>query len=89
MVQKSLDEQLDFAVVELFNTPIKEPFKPFSAVSVGSMDFILSDDQVQEYVGTGLYKHTITLIEETKEAERIICGAKSFTNPLVRDYTEG
>ena len=89
MVQKSLDEQLDFAVVELFNTPIKEPFKPFSAVSVGSMDFILSDDQVQEYVGTGLYKHTITLIEETKEAERIICGAKAFTNPLVRDYTEG
>lgn len=89
MVQKSLDEQLDFAVVELFNTPIKEPFKPFSAVSVGSMDFILSDDQVQEHVGTGLYKHTITLIEETKEAERIICGAKAFTNPLVRDYTEG
>lgn len=89
MVQKSLDEQLDFAVVELFNTPIKEQFKPFSAVSVGSMDFILSDDQVQERVGAGLYKHTITLIEETKEAERIICGAKAFTNPLVRDYTEG
>lgn len=93
MVQRALDESLDFAVIELSNTPIKEPFKPFMNVVIGSGDtaltFITAQDDVEERFGTGLYKHTITVMEKTKETERIICGAKAFTNPLVRDYTDG
>lgn len=92
MVQRALDESLDFAVIELSNTRIKEPFKPFMNVVIGSGDtaltFITAQDDVEERFGTGLYKHTITVMEKTKETERIICGAKAFTNPLVRDYTE-
>ena len=93
MVQRALDESLDFAVIELSNTRIKEPFKPFMDVVIGSGDtaltFITAQDDVEERFGTGLYKHTITVMEKTKETERIICGAKAFTNPLVRDYTDG
>lgn len=93
MVQRALDESLDFAVIELSNTRIKEPFKPFQTVVIGSGDtaltFITAQDEVEEKFGTGLYKHTITVMEKTKETERIICGAKAFTNPLVRDYTDG
>lgn len=93
MVQRALDESLDFAVIELHNNPIKEPFKPFMNVVIGSGDtaltFITAQDDVEERFGTGLYKHTITVMEKTKETERIICGAKAFTNPLVRDYTDG
>ncbi len=93
MVQKALDESLDFAVIELSNTRIKDPFKPFQTVVIGSGDtaltFITAQDEVEEKFGLGLYKHTITVIEKTKETERIICGAKAFTNPLVRDYTDG
>lgn len=92
MVQRALDESLDFAVIELSNTRIKDPFKPFQTVVIGSGDtaltFITAQDEVEEKFGTGLYKHTITVMEKTKETERIICGAKAFTNPLVRDYVE-
>lgn len=93
MVQRALDESLDFAVIELSNTRIKEPFNPFMNVVIGSGDtaltFITAQDDIEERFGTGLYKHTITVMEKTKETERIICGAKAFTNPLVRDYTDG
>ncbi len=92
MVQDALDESLGFAVVELINTPFKDPFKPFQDVVIGSgstaRTFITAQDEVEERLITRLYKHTITVIEITKETERIICGAKAFTNPLVRDYTE-
>lgn len=88
-IQQTLNEQLDSAVVELLNTPFSEPLKPFSPVVLGDMTYILAEDSVTEYIGQGLYKHSLTLIEQTKEAERIICGAKSFTRPLVHEYTDG
>ena len=88
-IQQTLNEQLDSAVVELFNTPFSEPLKPFSPVVLGDMTYILAEDSVTEYIGQGLYKHSLTLIEQTKEAERIICGAKAFTRPLVHEYTDG
>ena len=93
MVQKALDETLDFAVVELPNTRRKEPFTPFTPVEIGrgehAMSFIVAMDEVEEKIGANLYKHTVTVMEYTKETERILCGAKAFTNPLVRDYTDG
>lgn len=88
-IQRTLNEQLDSAVVELHNTRKSKPFAPFLPVSLGGETYILAEDVVTEVVGRNLYKHSLTLIEKTKEAERIICGAKAFTTPLVRDYTDG
>lgn len=93
MVQKALDETLDFAVVELPLTKRKEPFQPFTPVEIGTgeqaMSFIVAMDDVEEKIGVHRFKHTVTVMECTKETERILCGAKAFTHPLVRDYTEG
>lgn len=93
MVQKALDESLDFAVVELPYTRRKEPFAPFTPVEIGrgehAMSFIVAIDEVEEKIGANRFKHTVTVMEYTKETERILCGAKAFTNPLVRDYTDG
>ena len=93
MVQKALDESLDFAVVELPYTRRKEPFTPFTPVEIGqgehAMSFIVAMDEVEEKIGANRFKHTVTVMEYTKETERIICGAKAFTNPLVRNYTDG
>ena len=93
LIQKALDETLDFAVVELPNTRRKEPFAPFTPVEIGrgehAMSFIVAIDEVSTAYGTNRYKHTITVMEATKATERIMCGAKAFTNPLVRDYTDG
>lgn len=88
-IQQTLNEQLDSAVVDLLNTPFPEPLKPFTPVELGGVTYILAEDSVTEIVGQGLYKHSLTLLEKTKEAERIICGAKAFTRPLVHDYTDG
>lgn len=93
MVQRALDETLDFAVVELPLTKRKEPFEPFTPVEIGAgehaMSFIVAMDDVEEKIGANRYKHTVTVMEYTKETERILCGAKAFTHPLVRDYTDG
>ena len=88
-VQQTLNEQLDSAVVELTATPLSEPLRPFSRVLLGDTEYILADDTVTEKIGQRLYTHTLTLIEPTKEAERIICSAKAFTRPLIRKYTDG
>lgn len=93
LIQKALDESLDFAVVELHNTRRRLPFKPFTPVTIGHEDvstsFVVAIDEVSTAYGTNRYKHTITVMEATKATERIMCGAKAFTNPLVRDYTDG
>ena len=93
VLQKTLDESLDFAVVELHHMTRKDPFKPFTTATIGegetAMSFVVASDEVEEIYGTGRYKHTVTVMEKTKETERIMCGAKAFTNPLVRDYTDG
>ena len=93
MVNKALDESLDFAQIELHHMRRKDPFKPFTPVVMGqgssALSYIVAVDEVTALHGTGLYKHVLTLMEQTKETERIMCGAKAFTNPLVRDYSDG
>lgn len=93
LLQKSLDESLDFATIELHGMSQKEPFKPFTPVTVGegstALSYIVASDEVTEIFGQNRYKHVVTVMEKTKETERIMCGAKAFTNPLVRDYTDG
>lgn len=93
VVQRALDETLDFAVVDLPNTRRKEPFAPFTPVEIGrgehAMSFIVAIDEVEEKIGANRYKHTVTVMEYTKETERILCGAKAFTNPLIKNYIDG
>ena len=93
VVNKALDESLDFAQIELHHMRRKDPFKPFTPVVMGqgssALSYIVAVDEVTALHSTGLYKHVLTLMEQTKETERIMCGAKAFTNPLVKDYTDG
>lgn len=87
--RKTLDKSLDTAVVSLYGLTQKTPYKPFTAVSVGDDDYILADDSVTEVIGKNRYTHTLTLVEKTKELERIVIGGKSFTVPQVTDYADG
>lgn len=87
--RRTLDKSLDTAVVSLYGLEQKTPYKPFTAVSVGDEDYILADDSVTEVIGKNRYKHTLTLVEKTKELERIVIGGKSFTVPQVTDYADG
>ena len=93
LVTKTLDESLDFAQIELHHMTQAEPFKPFTRATIGTgasaLSFVVASDEATAIHGTGVYKHSVSLIEQTKETERIMCGAKAFTNPLVRDYTDG
>lgn len=93
VVQRALDETLDFAVVDLPNTRRKAPFSPFTPVEIGrgehAMSFIVAIDEVEEKIGANRHKHTVTGMEYTKNTERILCGAKAFTNPVVSDYADG
>lgn len=92
-VQKTLNDTLDTAQVELKNLKIKDPFEPFTDVvlKIGGKteNFFVAIDEVDEIVGIGLYNHMVTVIEYTKESERILMEAKAFTNPIVPNYTEG
>lgn len=92
-----LDNALDQAYMEMRVTPRKTPYKPFSLVEVKidenatsdnteTIRFYVSSDEVEVNMKTGKATHKILLIEETKILERYICSAKSFVNPLYRDY---
>lgn len=87
--RRTLDKSLDTAVVSLYGLTQKTPYKPFTAVYVGDDDYILADDSVTEVIGKNRYTHTLTLVEKTKELERIVIGGKSFTVPQVTDYADG
>lgn len=91
--QRTLNEELDTAMLTLVYMRDKAPIKPFTS-AVFEEDgvethYSVAVDNVKEIFGRRRYNHEITLIEETKITERIICEAKSFTQPLVRDYTDG
>ena len=92
-VQKTLNDTLDTAQVELKHLKIKDPFEPFTDVvlKIGGKteNFFVATDEVDEIVGIGLYNHRVTVIEYTKESERILMEAKAFTNPIIPDYTDG
>lgn len=87
-IQNTLNEQLDTAIIQLVAMRKKEPFKPFSNVQIGlenPLYYIVADDKVTEIIGKKRYNHEITLVEKTKELERIICGAKAFTQPVTKN----
>ena len=92
-----LDNALDQAYMEMRITPRKTPYKPFSLVEIKIdkteitddtevIRFYVASDEVELNMKTGKANHKLLLIEETKILERYICSAKSFVNPLYRDY---
>lgn len=92
-VQNTLNDTLDSAQVSLRNMKRAEPFEPMTdaVLTVNGVDtaYKVAGDEVLEVFGAGLYSHTVTLIEYTKEAERLIMEAKAFTRPKVPDYSDG
>ncbi len=93
-----LDEQLDEASLTLLNTSTAN-FKPFTRVNIElwnerenetlSLFFVISGDSADELpVGSGKYKHLITLIEETKYLERFIVRSHGYINSIIKSYTQ-
>nr|DAG15833.1 MAG TPA: hypothetical protein [Caudoviricetes sp.] len=70
-----------------------EPFEPMTdaVLTVNGVDtaYKVAGDEVLEVFGAGRFSHTVTFIEYTKEAERLIMEAKAFTRPKVPDYSDG
>lgn len=50
--------------------------------------YVVASDSVEEtQLGSGIYTHTLYIIELTKIAECVICDTLTFTNDLGRTYT--
>ena len=49
---------------------------------------LVGSDKVVTNTKTEISSHEILLVEETKELERVICSAKSFSKPLVKEYVD-
>lgn len=92
-LQNTLNDTLDSAQVSLHNMKRSEPFEPMTdaMLTVNGVDtaYKVADDEVLEVFGAGLFSHTVTLIEYTKESERLIMEAKAFTRPKIPDYSDG
>lgn len=92
-LQNTLNDTLDSAQVSLHNMKRSEPFEPMTdaVLTVNGVDtaYKVAGDEVLEVFGAGLYSHTVTFIEYTKEAERLIMEAKAFTRPKIPDYSDG
>ena len=92
-VQNTLNDTLDSAQVSLHNMKRSDPFEPMTdaALTVNGIAtaYKVAGDEVLEVFGTGRHSHTVTFIEYTKEAERLIMEAKAFTRPKIPDYSDG
>ena len=92
-LQNTLNDTLDSAQVSLHNMKRSEPFEPMTdaVLTVNGVDtaYKVAGDEVLEVFGAGRYSHTVTFIEYTKEAERLIMEAKAFTRPKIPDYSDG
>lgn len=90
--QFTLDDALDQAYIELRNSPVTDAYDPFTFVStklypqLTEYTWYISVDNCVVNQKTGLANHKILLIEETKILERVICRAKSFVRPLIKQY---
>lgn len=102
---KLLDEQLDYAQVELLQIK-KARFEPMTKASItitsktedgetqggifgdGVIEYLIADDESEETpVGSGIYNHTLTLIEYTKFLECFPLESLCFTNPRGNVYS--
>ncbi len=86
-----LDEQLDEGVLTLVNCDT-DIFKPLSRVEISLWNesapnevkeivMLVSSDSAEETpVGSGKYKHNLSIIEETKFLEGFICRSQGYVN---------
>lgn len=88
--QYVLDSALDNGVLNLFEIPRKDVFKPFTPITItkdsDTYTMYIASDKVTEIVGSGLYNHDLVLIEETKLLEKKVVDTNTTTQPLVHDY---
>jgi hypothetical protein len=92
-LQNTLNDTLDSAQVSLHNMKRSDSFEPMTdaVLTVNGVDtaYKVAGDEVLEVFGAGRFSHTVTLIEYTKESERLIMEAKAFTRPKIPDYSDG
>lgn len=92
-VQKTIDESLDVAYLEIKGVTRDAPFRPFAEVELQLLDNDVSStyfmrvesDSVTEVISKKAFNHNVLLIEETKILERHFVE-KSIRQPLIRTY---
>lgn len=88
--QYVLDSALDNAVLTLTMTPQNKVFKPFTLVTItrqgDTYNMYVASDNMTEIIGTGLYNHELTLIEETKLLEKKVVDTNTTTQPNPHNY---
>ncbi len=91
-----LDATLDTAVLELDRVR-RELFPPLTALTLISFEgedeishdwIVAADDATEIPAGSGLYHHTLSLIELTKYGEGFICDSTCITHPGGNIYTD-
>lgn len=94
-VQKTIDESLDVAYLEIKGITRDAPFRPFAEVELQLLDNGVSSnyfmrvesDSVTEVISKKAFNHNVLLIEETKILERHFVE-KSIRQPLIHDYLD-
>jgi hypothetical protein len=91
-----LDERLDETYVTFYNSR-KEIYPPADLFRIQRYEngtrvsdevlAVANDEAVETPLGSGRYKHTVSLMEPTKLLEGIICQTLTFTNDLGKIYT--
>lgn len=91
-----IDERLDTCFITLLNVTEKI-FTAGSVVDITITDntktiqttYLISNDTPTEIpIGSGKYRHALSLIEYTKELESVTCSSIAFRNPLGNEYTD-
>lgn len=72
---------LNTASVEIRHITRKEPFEPFSFATFDGETWVVDSDQVTYEPMIKRYTHNVSLCEEAKYLEKLICGAKTFSKP--------
>ena len=93
-ISKQLDTGLDSGSIILWNTTIKEPYKPFTQVRITCKDitekiyrYIIALDNVElNNFGGNTYTHNISLIEKTKLLERRTVDNLTVTQAKLKGF---
>lgn len=95
-ISNRLDESLDLAYITLYNTDFSAVFQPFLKVRIHMQQgstikysyWYIAEDNITKIKGIDKYTHNISLIEETKILERIICDTRTVTQPLYNELSQ-
>lgn len=88
-IEKTLDETLDRAYIEVINDKREDPYEPFTPVYAYGLYWFVADDvsTFKKIVGRDkMFNHQITLTEPTKWLERFMVGTKTVTQPVNKNY---